>query len=276
MVAAAIVTLVAVSTFAAAPLITGPTAHADALPSNLEVHASVVTLPLAMDAGTPIAVSVTSTRAREALIDVEIYDAANKRVLQAFYEDVPFSAGQTHDFVVLFKAAPGVYTVKIGVFEPDWVRLLAWNDDAASLVVGPSGPRGLGAIPDTGGVATVSAAGLIWPARGPITSHFGPAHPLGIDVAVVSRPIVAVAAGRVVFTGGDPCCSYGYNVVIKHERDLETRYAHLAAFAVSAGQWVEQGQVLGMSGNTGRSSGPHLHFELFKKGVAQDPLRYLP
>ena len=120
------------------------------------------------------------------------------------------------------------------------------------------------------------ASQFVWPAMGAITSYFGPGHPLGIDIGAFSAPVRASAAGQVVFAGGDPCCSYGYNVVIRHAAGFETRYAHLATFAVTAGQWVEQGQLLGTSGNTGYSSGAHLHFELIKNGVIQNPMDYLP
>ena len=119
------------------------------------------------------------------------------------------------------------------------------------------------------------AAAFVWPARGGITSPFGPAHPLGIDVAVAGQPVVAAAGGQVAFAGGDPCCGYGYYVVIRHSSGLETRYAHLASFAVAAGQWVAAGQPIAVSGNTGQSSGPHLHFEVLKNGVPQNPLSYL-
>jgi len=121
-----------------------------------------------------------------------------------------------------------------------------------------------------------SGLGFIWPVVDLITSYFGPSHPLGIDVNAPYVPIAAAAAGQVVFAGGDPCCSYGIYVDIVHADGYETRYAHLSSLSVGLGQWVEQGQLVGVSGITGRATGPHLHFELRRNGVIQNPLLYLP
>ena len=124
---------------------------------------------------------------------------------------------------------------------------------------------------------TSSSFGFIWPAAGRMTSWFGPRHPLGIDIAMpTGSPVAASAAGQVTFRGGHPCCSYGYHVIIKHDETFTTRYGHLSRFAVDLGEWVEQGDLIGYSGSTGASTGPHLHFEIRRKGVVQNPLLYLP
>jgi len=121
------------------------------------------------------------------------------------------------------------------------------------------------------------AASWAWPATGRLTNVFSPRHPLGIDISmVVNTPIAAASAGQVTFVGGNPCCSYGYHVIIQHPDGLETLYAHLSQIWVSSGQWVETGEVIAGSGNTGYSTGPHLHFEIRKNGVYQNPLTYLP
>jgi len=123
----------------------------------------------------------------------------------------------------------------------------------------------------------VSAFGFVWPVVDLITSYYGPFHPLGIDInAPIGVPIAAAAAGQVVFVGGDACCSYGFHVEIKHDETYTTLYAHLGSFTVELGQQVEQGQVIGLGGFTGRSTGPHLHFEIRRDGMYQDPLLYLP
>ncbi len=131
--------------------------------------------------------------------------------------------------------------------------------------------------PHGGGGA--SSSGFIWPVSGPISSYFGPSHPLGIDIDQYNSPgapIYAAASGIVTFAGGDACCSYGYYVVINHQNGFETLYAHLASFAVSQGQWVDQGDVIGYVGLTGRTTGYHLHFEVHLNGAVVDPLDYLP
>ena len=116
-----------------------------------------------------------------------------------------------------------------------------------------------------------------WPVRGRISSPYGPRwgrmhH--GIDIAVnTGTEVRAAAAGRVSFAGwnGD----YGYLVVINHGDGVETRYAHNSRLLVSAGQYVTRGQVIARSGNTGNSTGPHVHFEIRFRGKSVNPLNYL-
>jgi murein DD-endopeptidase MepM/ murein hydrolase activator NlpD len=136
----------------------------------------------------------------------------------------------------------------------------------------------------TGGVALpagpvppASAAGLIWPVDGILTSGFGMRwgrmHE-GIDISVPEgTPIRAAASGTVIlaaYSGG-----YGNYTCIDHGGGLSTCYGHQSGYAVSAGEGVVQGETIGYSGNTGSSTGPHLHFEVRVNGVAVDPLGYL-
>jgi murein DD-endopeptidase MepM/ murein hydrolase activator NlpD len=118
----------------------------------------------------------------------------------------------------------------------------------------------------------------------PISSVFGwRMHPVhqswrfhsGTDLAApMGTPVLATQAGRVAvadFLGG-----YGLTVILRHGDDkLETRYAHLSQVTVRSGEWIEQGEVIGLVGSTGTSTGPHLHFEvrqLTGEGwVAMDP-----
>lgn len=122
----------------------------------------------------------------------------------------------------------------------------------------------------------LSPAGFIWPLSGNITSFYGPSHPLGIDIEAPYVPVSAAKSGQVVFAGGDPCCSYGLNIIIRHDGGYETRYAHLSQIGVKLGQWLEAGQVLGVSGATGNSTGAHLHFEVILNGLIQNPMAVLP
>jgi len=116
-----------------------------------------------------------------------------------------------------------------------------------------------------------------WPVSGRISSRFGPRwgrmHQ-GIDIAVnTGTPVKASARGRVSFAGWNG--GYGYLVIIDHGNNVETRYAHLSRIAVKVGQYVTRGTVIAYSGNTGNSTGPHLHFEIRYKGQAVNPLNYL-
>jgi len=119
-----------------------------------------------------------------------------------------------------------------------------------------------------------------WPMRGPVTKDFLAGsrsargfHP-GIDIAAaVGTPVRAAAAGTVTFAGWDP--EYGYLIVLEHGLGLETRYGHNSRLSVATGDRVERGQLVAAAGNSGRSTGPHLHFEIRKDGVAVDPRKYL-
>jgi hypothetical protein len=117
---------------------------------------------------------------------------------------------------------------------------------------------------------------LIWPATGPVTSHFGPDHPLGIDIGQSEGPVVAATDGVVLFAGGNPCCSYGLYTVVQSPDGIITLYAHFDSIDVTEGQGVRQGQPLGIVGCTGHCFGTHLHFEVIDDGVRRDPLSYLP
>ena len=133
-------------------------------------------------------------------------------------------------------------------------------------------------VPRPSVAAPAVAAGTWgWPARGPLTSGFEPSHPLGIDIGLpVGTPVTSAAAGTVTFVGGNPCCSYGYHVIIAHDSGYETMYAHLSGFLVAKGEKVAAGQRVALSGSTGLSTGPHLHFELHRNGAVQNPMQYLP
>ena len=121
---------------------------------------------------------------------------------------------------------------------------------------------------------------LIWPAQGTFTSGYGwrwgRMH-RGIDIANnVGTPIVAAARGRVSFAGWHEG-GYGYFVEITHEDGSRTRYGHNSNLLVREGQQVDQGQVISQMGSTGRSTGPHLHFEVLPPGEgAMNPLQFLP
>lgn len=97
----------------------------------------------------------------------------------------------------------------------------------------------------------------------------------GLDIAVPEgTPVKAAAAGKVVKTGNEPGGAGNY-VVVDHGGGYQTKYFHLSKIDVKEGQTVEAGEEIAKSGNTGRSTGPHLHFEIIKDGKAVDPEPYL-
>ncbi|HSR95391.1 MAG TPA: peptidoglycan DD-metalloendopeptidase family protein [Solirubrobacterales bacterium] len=141
---------------------------------------------------------------------------------------------------------------------------------------------GTGSAPLPAGPIQGSGSGLIWPVDGPVVSGFGSRfggsefHE-GIDIAVPSgTPIRAAAAGTVIFTEPEASSGgYGNFTCIDHGGGLSTCYADQESFAVSAGQQVSQGQVIGYSDCTGHCFGPHVHFEVRIDGVPTDPMGYL-
>lgn len=122
--------------------------------------------------------------------------------------------------------------------------------------------------PLSGGRLSSSFGRRSAPTKGASTYH------KGVDWAVPRGTAIYASSGGTVYKAGWGS-GYGYVVYIKHPDGRETRYAHLNKVLVSAGQTVKQGQKIALSGNTGRSTGPHLHFELRINGTAVNPLKYL-
>ena len=106
--------------------------------------------------------------------------------------------------------------------------------------------------------------------RGQLGAADDPTH-AGTDIAVpTGTPVRAAGSGTVVETATDP--EYGMYVLIRHAEGFTTRYAHLSRILTAAGTEIPVGVVIGLSGNSGRSSAPHLHFEIRRKGQSIDPL----
>lgn len=124
----------------------------------------------------------------------------------------------------------------------------------------------------------VKSLNIIWPCKGTITSKFGnrdgKPHK-GIDISsAIGTPIKAVADGEVVYSKWQR--GYGHVMILKHEHGLMTVYAHNKENFFEKGEKVSQGDKIAAMGNSGNSTGPHLHFEIRLEGRAKDPLNYLP
>lgn len=129
---------------------------------------------------------------------------------------------------------------------------------------------------DRDSTAVIPAGGrMAWPTTGHrITQYYSWRH-TGLDIADrIGTPIYAAEAG-VVTTVGYNRGGYGNQIVINHNGGKSTRYAHLSAFDVKVGQSVTKGQYIGAMGSTGRSTGPHLHFEVMINGARYNPLNYI-
>ncbi|OGI18701.1 MAG: hypothetical protein A3B68_03405 [Candidatus Melainabacteria bacterium RIFCSPHIGHO2_02_FULL_34_12] len=135
-----------------------------------------------------------------------------------------------------------------------------------------------------GFAGTVNGSGIFsYPVRGRLTSPFGPRrHPIfkvvsfhsGVDLAApFGTPIMASDSGRVIFNGWYG--GYGKVVIVDHGMNYSTLYAHLSRASAGRGKTIVKGETIGYEGQTGYSTGPHLHFEVRKNGRPQNPLHYL-
>lgn len=119
---------------------------------------------------------------------------------------------------------------------------------------------------------------FLWPVSGRVNSGFGPRGSSfhdGLDIAAPEgTPIRAVEDGEVIYS--DRLRGYGNTVIIRHGGGIASVYAHNQVNLVREGQQVGRGEIIARVGSTGRVTGPHLHFEIRKNNLAQDPLLYLP
>lgn len=131
--------------------------------------------------------------------------------------------------------------------------------------------------------STLDAVPFRWPVRGPLNSRFGQRqspwtgeleYHRGLDISAGrGTPVHAPASGTVSFAGHGG--EYGNIVILDHGLDLRSLYGHLQETRVKHGQRVERGQLIALTGNTGRTSGPHLHYEIHLRGQAVDPRQFL-
>jgi murein DD-endopeptidase MepM/ murein hydrolase activator NlpD len=128
-----------------------------------------------------------------------------------------------------------------------------------------------------------NSAPNLWPVEGPVTGSFGEridpfngegAFHAGIDIgAVFGQPVIAPADGVVEFA--DFMGGYGRAIIVDHSHGITTRYGHLKSFACYPGQHVHRGDTIGYVGDSGRSTGPHLHYEVRINDVPVNPHKYL-
>jgi murein DD-endopeptidase MepM/ murein hydrolase activator NlpD len=129
----------------------------------------------------------------------------------------------------------------------------------------------------------MAAAPTMWPVEGPVTGSFGEridpfngegAFHTGVDISTAyGQAVIAPADGVVVFAAENG--GYGQLLILEHGHGITTRYGHLAGFATAVGQSVRRGDVIGYVGRSGRSTGPHLHYEVRIQDVPVNPHKYL-
>lgn len=198
-----------------------------------------------------------------------------------------FGDDQFNRFISSSRAQPARVPSLAAIYESSApTRPRAFGDGALPLAEARST---LPVIPSDTFALSLGLPGAVAPAGLPLrnarlTSQFGlRSHPIlggmrihsGVDLAApIATPIRATADGvvtRASWAGG-----YGLLVAIRHKGGVETRYGHMSRLAVEPGQRVTQNAVIGYVGSTGRSTGPHVHYEVLLNGRAVDPFRAMP
>ncbi len=175
-----------------------------------------------------------------------------------------------------YPAPAATQNTKRPVLVNDIAVVSSVSKESPAKIVSPS------ALPAGSASANIPS---IWPVSGPLSSGFGVrGNPFGgpgsefhkgQDISVPQgTPVVATADGTVVIAGW--LRGYGWVVYIDHGNGISTRYGHLSRIDVAVGQSIRRGEQLGLSGSTGRSTGPHVHYEVRINGQAVNPLQYLP
>lgn len=149
------------------------------------------------------------------------------------------------------------------------------SSDAGSSSSGSSGSSGSS---NDSSVLNTGDLSFSWPLAGygygSITQYYGNNGHMGLDIGIpYGTPIYAAESGQVI--SAEYHWSWGNNVLIWHNGTYSTRYAHCSSLAVSAGEYVQKGQVIGYAGSTGNSTGNHLHFEVYQNGSRVDPLNFV-
>jgi murein DD-endopeptidase MepM/ murein hydrolase activator NlpD len=207
---------------------------------------------------------------------------------QSLTQNLTLKHGKDHVDAAAAAAAPTPATLAVAVDpSPQNVKssidaLYALRDDAMSgrFTRSLAGGFGTGAMGDFSGLADSPS---LWPVDGNVTSSFGErqdpfngegAFHAGVDIgAPVGTPVRATADGAVEKAGWGT--GYGREINIDHGHDLMTVYGHLSSIVVIEGQHVNRGQIIGYVGQSGRSTGPHLHYEVRVHDVAVNPHKYL-
>jgi murein DD-endopeptidase MepM/ murein hydrolase activator NlpD len=206
------------------------------------------------------------------------------KILEAIDPDVIFKvkSGETIETIAKKYGLPSSQPIV------DWPYNEFANDETFTLTAGqmlvipggvppkptpPPAPR-LVAVASPNNLFAGGSGQFIWPTGGTITQYFSWYHS-GLDIAnPIGTVVVAADGGRVIsvlYQNHD----YGYHVRIDHGNGTQTLYGHLSRIDVTEGQNVNRGQQVGLMGSTGRSTGPHLHFEIYVGGRQVNPLPYL-
>lgn len=177
--------------------------------------------------------------------------------------------------IVLFNDNTWRYVRDREIVQDSTIYSSYWNTD----IISPYREVQLSSLPSSVAIELVDTLKHYhYPYKGRISSRYGPRRNRnhnGVDLPLtVGDSVYAAFDGRVRFSQ-TTTTGYGNLVIIRHDNGLETYMGHLSKRLVEAGEWVTAGQVIGLGGNTGRSTGPHLHFETRYYGQSFDPERLI-
>jgi len=213
------------------------------------------------------------------LINISTATAEDSQYVQEEVKQVKIAASMTGDFLKEVFRGEDPQIIPFDIVEIEEVVYDHPAHDIYGLWINERVNPYNVAIRDIGDSIFIDLTGYVHPVEeGVVTSHYGPRRGRfhhGIDLRVrIGQNIYAAFDGRVRVVGFDRH-GYGRFVVIRHANGLETLYGHLSRIKVEANEDVKAGDLIGLGGNTGRSTGPHLHFELRYLGNAINPYRLI-
>ena len=235
-------------------------------------------------------VSINSLSGTDAVIrtgDVLSVTVAEPKLTVLYTNQEYYEEDYTAD--TIYKENDDWYTTKSEVIQEGSaghrrvIALVNYKDDTVQSREIVKQETTVDAVPKIIEVGTKNPPTYIWPVYGRVSSGFGgrtspkagaSTNHKGIDIAVATGTSVMATSGGTVTQAGWQS-GYGYVVYIDHGNGVTSRYGHLSKILVKVGQTVSQGDVIARSGNTGNSTGPHLHFEIRVNGTAVNPYNYL-
>lgn len=211
--------------------------------------------------------SMAQTRDNHAFLHAFARPSQTRRRIQMLHQKPQGNMSKLKYLVVLPLLGLMLFSFSIVPMPQDTPEHAAPIIDQPALGI-ENAPSGIPIAPGHAYKYTAGFANMKHPITGKMRQH------TGIDLAAEpGTPIVAPADGEVIVSDREQ--NWGLRIHIRHDATYETRYAHMQKLDVEAGQTVTKGQVIGYVGNTGRSTGPHLHYEVHKEGKAVDPKDYL-
>lgn len=218
---------------------------------------------------------VAESLAAEAVLEAEALEVELEEKLANWEVE----KGVQEELKAEMAARVAVWEAEVADFEAEDARL-------TEIIRAEEAARNPGGSTSTSAPApgTPSVSGFQWPINAPVSSGYGyRVHPIfgtrrlhsGLDLGAGSgTPIASAKSGTVISAGWQG--GYGNTVVVAHGDGITSLYAHQSSISVSVGEEVNRGDIVGLVGSTGWSTGPHLHFEIRVNGVAVDPMPYMP